>query len=75
MNFRCQIGPLSECFMLCLISDWKSHWTDGFLKDLNCFFFFQKPRKSKNALYYQKNIRFLSEIDQKVPIVVEKLKK
>ena len=38
-------------------------------------FFFQKPRKSKNALYYQKNIRFLCEIDQKLPIFVEKLKK
>ena len=32
-----------------------NHKTDGFLKDLNRFFFFQKPRKSKNALYYQKN--------------------
>ena len=60
--------------MLCLISDWKSHWTDGFLKDLNSFFF-KKPRKSKNALYYQKNLRFLCEIDQKVSIFVEKLKK
>ena len=39
MNFRCQIGPLSECFMFCLISDWKSHWTDGFLKDFNRFIF------------------------------------
>ena len=38
-------------------------------------FFFQKPRKSKNADYYQKNLRFLCEIDQKVPIFVEKLKK
>merc|ERR1711888_60345 len=38
-------------------------------------FFFQKPRKSKNAVYYQKNQRFLCEIDQKVPIFVEKLKK
>ena len=56
--------------------DWKSHWTDGFLKNLNrFFFFFQKPRKSKNALYYQKNLQFLFEIDQKVPIFVEKLKK
>ena len=52
---------------------WKSHWIDGFLKYLNRFFF-QKPRKSKNALYYQKNIRFLSEVDQKVPIVVENSK-
>ena len=38
-------------------------------------FFFEKPRKSKNALYYQKNLRFLCEIDQKVSIFVEKLKK
>ena len=38
-------------------------------------FFCQTPRRSKNALYYQKNLRFLSEIDQKVPIFVEKLKK
>ena len=38
-------------------------------------FFFQKPRKSKNAVYYQKNQRFLCEIDQKVSIFVEKLKK
>ena len=38
-------------------------------------FFFQKPRESKNSLYYQKNLRFLSEIDQKVSIFVEKLKK
>ena len=53
---------------------WKSHWIDGFLKYLNRFFF-QKPRKSKNALYYQKNLRFLCEIDQKVSIFVEKLKK
>ena len=52
----------------------KSHWIDGFLKYLNRFFF-QKPRKSKNALYYQKNLRFLCEIDQKVSIFVEKLKK
>ena len=53
---------------------WKSQWIDGFLKYLNRFFF-QKPRKSKNALYYQKNLRFLCEIDQKVSIFVEKLKK
>merc|ERR1712155_248010 len=53
---------------------WKSHWIEGFLKYLNRFFFF-KPRKSKNALYYQKNLRFLCEIDQKVSIFVEKLKK
>ena len=33
------------------IADWKTHWTYGFLKDLNRFFF-QKPRKSKNAPYY-----------------------
>ena len=52
----------------------KSHWIDGFLKYLNRFFF-QKPRKSKNALYYQKNLQFLFEIDQKVSIFVEKLKK
>ena len=38
------------CF--CKISG-KSHWTDGFLKDLNRFFF-QKPRKSKNEPYFQK---------------------
>ena len=43
------------------------------MKDLNRFFF-QKPRESKNALYYQKNLRFLCEIDQKVSIFVEKLK-
>ena len=53
----------------------KSHWIDGFLKYLYRFFFLQKPRKSKNALYYQKNLRFLCEIDQKVSIFVEKLKK
>ena len=41
----------------------------------NYTFFFQKPRNSKNALYYQKNLRFLYEIDQKVSIFVEKLKK
>ena len=41
------------CF--CKISDWKLHWTDGFLKDLNRFFLSRKPRRSKNALYYQKN--------------------
>ena len=39
------------------------------------FFFFQKPRKSKNAPYYQKNLWFLCEIDQKVLIFVEKVKK
>ena len=50
------------------------NWIDGFLKYLNRFFC-QTPRRSKNALYYQKNLRFLSEIDQKVPIFVEKLKK
>ena len=44
-----------------------------FLKTL--IVFFQKPRKSKNALYYQKNLQFLCEIDQKVSIFVEKLKK
>ena len=44
------------------------------MKDLNRFFF-QNQRKSKNALYYQKNIRFLCEIDQKISIFVEKLKK
>ena len=38
-------------------------------------FFLQKPRKSKNAVYYQKNQRFLCEIDQKISIFVEKLKK
>ena len=59
------------CF--CKISG-KSPWTDGFLKDLN-HFFFQKPRKSKNALYYKKNLRFLFENYQKVPSFVEKLKK
>merc|ERR1711888_325031 len=59
----------------CKISDWRSHWTYEFLKDLNRFFFFQKPRKSKNALYYQKKLRFLCEIDQKVPIFIGKLKK
>ena len=37
--------------------------------------FLSKPRKSKNALYYQKNLGFLCEIDQKVSIFVEKLKK
>ena len=36
------------------ISDWKLHWNDGFLKDFKSFFFFQKSRKTKNALYYQK---------------------
>ena len=51
----------------------KSHWIDGSLKYINRFFF--KPSKSKNALYYQKNPRFLCEIDQKVTIFVEKLKK
>ena len=56
------------------ISDLDSHWTDGFLKDIH-FFFFQKLRKSKNAPYYQKNLRFLYEINQKVLILVEKLKK
>ena len=49
------------------------NWIDGFLKYLFRLFF--TPRRSKNALYYQKNLRFLSEIDQKVPIFVEKLKK
>ena len=60
------------CFAKFQIS--KSHWIDGFLKYLNRFFF-QKPRKSKNALYYQKNLQFLCEIDKKVSIFVEKLKK
>ena len=55
-------GPFSK------ISHWKSHWTDGFLKDLNCFFSFQKSRKSKNALYYQKKTYDFF-------IFVEKLKK
>ena len=51
------------------------NWIDGFLKYLNRFFF-QKPRKSKNALYYQKNLQFFFfEVDQKVSIFVEKLKK
>ena len=54
---------------------WKSHWIDGFLK-YRSRFFFQKPRRSKKALYYQKkNLRFLCEIDEKVSIFVEKLKK
>ena len=38
-------------------------------------FFFQKPRKSKNAHYCQKNLRYLCEIDQKASIFVVKLKK
>ena len=50
------------------------NWIDEFLKYLN-HFFFQKPRKSTNAPYYQKNLRFLYEINQKVLILVEKLKK
>ena len=37
--------------------------------------FFQKPRKSKNELYYQKNLRFLCEIDQKGLISVGKTQK
>ena len=77
MTFRSQLEPSIksyECFMF--LQNFTSEITVDWwiLEDLNCFFY-QKPRKSKNALYYQKNIRFLSEIDQKVPIVVEKLKK
>ena len=65
MSFRSQIEPLIksyECFMILqrnhtgLMDSWKTF----------IVFFFQKPRKSKNALYYQKNIRFHCEIDQKV---------
>ena len=77
MAFRSQLEPSIksyECFMFLQNFNWKSHWTDGFLKDLNRFFF-QKPRKSKNTLYYQKNLRLICEIDQKVSIFVEKLKK
>ena len=38
---------LSVFRVFCEILEWKSHWTDGFFKDLN-HFFFQKTRKSKN---------------------------
>ena len=77
MTFRSQIGPLIksyECFRFCLISDWKSHWTDGFLKDLNRFFF-QKPRKSKNALYYQKTYDFFVKLIRKSQFLLKKSKK
>ena len=76
MTFRVNQSPQSRV-MIVLCSKfqiWKSHRIDGFLKYLNRFFF-QKPRKSKNALYYQKYLRFLCEIDQKVPIFVENSKK
>ena len=78
MTFRSQLEPSIksyECFMflqnfgLEIIMDW---WI---LERPKSLFFFQKPRKSKNALYYQKNLRFLFEIYQKVSIFVEKLKK
>ena len=77
VTFKSQIGPPIKTYdvlCFCKISDGKSHWTEGFLKDLNRFFL-SKPRKSKNALYYQKHLRFLWESDQKVSISVEKLKK
>ena len=67
MTFRSQLEPSIksyECFMflqnfgLEIIMDW---WI---LERPKSLFFFQKPRKSKNALYYQKNLRFLCEIYQ-----------
>ena len=78
MTFRSQIEPSIksyECFMflqnfgLEIIMDW---WI---LERPKSLFFFQKPRKSKNALYYQKNLRLFCEIDLKVTIFVEKLEK
>ena len=60
-----------SCF--CKISEWKSHWTDGFLKDL-----YQKTTftlKMWSKTHISTNLRILCEIDQKVPIFVEKLKK
>ena len=77
MTFRVNQSPQSRVMIVLCFAKFqirKSHWIDGFLKYLNRFFF-QKPRKSKNALYYQKNLQFLFEIDQKVSIFVEKLKK
>ena len=60
------------CF--CQISDWKSHWTDGFLKDLNRFFSFKNRERVKMHSII-KNLRFLFAIHQKVSIFVEKFKK
>ena len=62
ITFRSQLEPAVksyECFMflqkfrLEITLDW---WI---LKELNRFFSFKKPRKSKNALYYQENLQFL----------------
>ena len=41
ITFRSQLEPSIksyECFMFLQNIRWKSHWTDGFLKDLNRFF-------------------------------------
>ena len=78
MAFRSQLEPSIksyECFMFLQNFRFGNH--TGLMDSWKTLivFFFQKPRKSKNALYYQKNLRFLCEIDQKVSIFVEKLKK
>ena len=51
-------------------------WIDGLLKYLNPFFFVKHLEGVKMlSIIIKKNLRFLSEIDQNVPIFVEKLQK
>ena len=50
MTFRSQLEPSIksyECFMFFKISDWKSQWTDGFLKDLTDVNELTPPPKKK----------------------------
>ena len=51
MTFRSELEPSIksyECFMFfCKISEWKSQWTDGFLKEHNRFFSFKNRERVK----------------------------
>ena len=57
MTFKSQLEPSIksyECFMFCKISDLEITLDWWILEWPSSLFFFQKPRKIKNALYYQK---------------------
>ena len=51
------------------------NWIDGLLKYLNRFFVKHLEGVKMLSIIIKKNLRFLSEIDQNVPIFVEKLQK
>jgi len=70
MAFRSQLEPSIksyECFMFLENSRFGNHTELMDSWKTLIVFFFQKPRKSKNTPYYQKNLRLICEIDQKVP--------